>query len=102
MKMILELRDQVLIDVDEAGRWYDKQLKGLSIDFELCVEGTFDDILLAPEAYQFRYKERVRVKKIKRFPYTVHYVVEGNKIIVIAVFHTSRDPKNWLERLDLI
>jgi len=104
MKLTLIVRDQAVIDVDEAGKWYDEQREGLSVDFELCVEAGFDDILLQSEGYQFRYRGIVRVRYIKRFPYGIHYIVENRgeetRIFVIAVFHTSKDPNSWTERLD--
>ena len=103
MKPTLILRDQAIIDVDEAGKWYDEQREGLSLDFELCVESGLEDILLEPEGYQFRYKGIVRVRYIKRFPYGIHYILDDSSettlIYVIAVFHTSKDPNSWNERL---
>ncbi len=104
MKPILILRDQAIIDVDEAGKWYDEQREGLSLDFELCVEAGFEDIMLELKGYQFRYRGIVRVRYIKRFPYGIHYILEESNgktlIYVIAVFHTSKDPNSWNERLD--
>lgn len=104
MKPILILRDQAIIDVDEAGKWYEEQRPGLSLDFELCVEAGFEDILLEPEGYQFRYRGIVRVKYIKRFPHGIHYILEKKngriEIIIIAVFHTRKNPNSWFERLN--
>lgn len=99
MKRYFLISDQAYFDIDEAGKWYDKQREGLSVDFELCVEAGFDDIQLQPEGYQLRYRE-VRVRYIKRFPYGIHYLLEDDVIYVIAVFHTSKDPNSWIERLD--
>jgi hypothetical protein len=45
-----------------------------------------------------RYKN-LRIHFIKRFPYGIHYLFDGNDIKVFGVFHTSRDPKNWSKRL---
>jgi hypothetical protein len=30
---------------------------------------------------------------LRRFPYAIHFVPEPNAIIVLAVFHTKRDPR---------
>lgn len=104
LKPILTIRDQAIIDVDEAGIWYDKKRKGLSLDFELCVEAGFEDILLEPEGYQFKYRDLVRVRYIKRFPYGIHYLLEEKQgqieIIVIAVFHVRKNPSSWTDRLN--
>jgi toxin ParE1/3/4 len=41
----------------------------------------------------------VRVTLIRRFPYAVYYRIKPTRIVVIAVFHTSRDPKAWKSRI---
>jgi plasmid stabilization system protein ParE len=33
-----------------------------------------------------------------RFPYSVYFRAEQSRIVVLAVFHTSRDPAIWLDR----
>lgn len=40
-----------------------------------------------------------RRRVVRRFPYVVIYLVEPEHIEVLAVFHTSRDPKQWQGRL---
>jgi len=34
----------------------------------------------------------------KRFPYGIFYVVEPQRIVVLAVLHTARDPQVWQAR----
>jgi len=50
-----------------------------------------------PEMYPVIH-ESYRRSLIRRFPYAVFYEVE-NAITVYAVFHTSRDPDKWRQRL---
>ena len=45
-------------------------------------------------------KIKKSAKKIKSFA-KHYYVCVENKITVIGVFHTSRSPKNWSDRLHL-
>ena len=92
---ILEAADQ---DIAEAILQYEDFRKGLSEDFELCLEEGYDDILNAPFGYQIRYRD-VRIKFIRRFPYGIHYTVEDDLITVISVFHQSRSPRKWFKRL---
>jgi len=58
----------------------------------------YADILNLPLGYQIRYRD-VRIKFIRRFPYGIHYLVEPGHIIIIAVFHTSKSPSKWFNRL---
>lgn len=78
--------------------WYEEQREGLSFDFELCLDVGLAEISRDPNNFQKRYKE-VRVRFIPRFPYGIHYLIKNHEVIVIAVFQTSRSPKNWKKRL---
>lgn len=71
---------------------------GLSFDFELCLEVGVSEIEKNPLGFQKRYKN-VKIRFINRFPYGIHYIIKGDKIIVIGIFHTSRSPKNWSKRI---
>ena len=85
-------------DIREAGKWYEKHRLGLSLDFELCLEGGFDDIRNNPIAVQVKY-QNVRVKYIRRFPFGIHYIIDKDTIYILAIFHTSKNPKKWVKRL---
>jgi plasmid stabilization system protein ParE len=41
----------------------------------------------------------VRRALTRRFPYAIFYLVDEEQVVVIAVFHSSRDPKEWKARL---
>ena len=90
---------EALFDVEEIVLWYEEQREGLSYDFELCLEVGIHEIQRNPDAFQKRYKS-VKIRFIQRFPFGIHYIIEENKIIVLGVFHTSRSPKNWFERIN--
>ncbi|WP_374550220.1 type II toxin-antitoxin system RelE/ParE family toxin [Flavobacterium sp.] len=89
---------QAIFDIEEAVLWYEEQREGLSFDFELCLDVGLAEISRDPNNFQKRYKE-VRVRFIPRFPYGIHYLIKSHEVIVIAVFQTSRSPKNWKKRL---
>jgi plasmid stabilization system protein ParE len=36
----------------------------------------------------------IRRALLRRFPYAIHFVPEPNAIIILAVFHTKRDPRH--------
>lgn len=60
------------------------------------VEACLQNIRRHPEIYPAVYKQ-VRQGVLRRFPYSVLYLAEDD-IIVISVFHSSRDPKIWKRR----
>jgi len=75
-----------------------KQLKkGLGEDFQESVDLKIELLKQNPQAYSFIYKD-FRSAKIKTFPYNLIYKVFDTKIQIIAVFHHSRNPKEWRKR----
>ena len=43
--------------------------------------------------------KNVRRALLRRFPYSLFFVVEDSALIVIACFHASRDPSHWQNRI---
>jgi toxin ParE1/3/4 len=94
----LLLSDESRLDIFDAFSWYEVQREGLGRHFELCLEAALSAVERQPLAYQKKYKE-IHVYYITRFPYGIHYIIEGKEIKVIAIFHSSRNPMSWVERL---
>ncbi len=94
MTYALFIRKRAEIQLDDAFTWYEKQRAGLGHEFFLCVESTFAFIENNPRVFQIRYKN-IHCALTPRFPYGIFYFVEGSKIVVLAVFHLSRNPKRW-------
>ena len=93
----LLIRPEAQADLDEAYHWYEQQREGLGSDFLLCVEEALEKIRRTPGLYPLVYKE-LRRMLIRRFPYGLFYLVEEEMIVVVAVFHARRDPKQWESR----
>ena len=91
------IRPDAELDIEEAYVWYEKQREGLGVDFLLCVEEGLSKIEHNTEMYPVMHKN-VRRLLIRRFPYGIFYFTESNKIVVLAVFHAHRDPKQWKRR----
>jgi plasmid stabilization system protein ParE len=80
--------------IQEAFSWYEQQKKGLSDDFLMCFESALHIIEINPLLFQRKYRN-IRSAMISRFPYGIFYFTEKQVIIVIAVFHLSRNPRLW-------
>lgn len=48
--MNIEFSDESYLDIEDAIIWYETIRKGLSIDFELCLEAGIDEILDNPKS----------------------------------------------------
>jgi plasmid stabilization system protein ParE len=86
-------------DIRHAALWYNTQSTGLGKRFTAEVRKNVLFISQNPKASVVRYDD-VRTSILDIFPFMIHYIVdEVNKtIIILSVFHTSREPKIWEER----
>ena len=79
-------------DVELAFAWYEKQRRGLGFEFLDCVEVSVNNILSFPEMYEKIYSDFRRCV-VRRFPFSVFYTIEGDEIVIHAVFDNRQDPK---------
>lgn len=78
-------------EYDEAVAWYEGERVGLGLEFQSAVSEALDVIVRHPSLFR-RVRGIVRRAVVRRFPYTIHFLEEENRIVVLAVFHTARDP----------
>lgn len=91
------IRPEAENDIIDAFDWYEARSPGLGLEFVRCIDASFDMILESPELYQYVYKN-IRRALPQRFPYGIFYLIENEKIIVLAVLHAKRDPKLLKQR----
>jgi toxin ParE1/3/4 len=84
-------------DLVDAKSWYDDVRPGLGDEFLLEVEDVLGGIRRMPELYGKVFQD-LRLVLLRRFPYIVVYRVDEDQITVVAVYHTSRDPRGWQGR----
>jgi len=78
-------------DVELTFLWYEKQQKGLGYDFLDCMDAMLGNIIEYPESYAVAYKD-FRRGLLRRFPFSVFYTIEKDKIILHAVFDNRQSP----------
>jgi plasmid stabilization system protein ParE len=76
-------------DIQEAFVWYEEKRIGLGCDFLLQIDAGINFISKNPKIHPSEYKG-ARKHIIKRFPYKIIYMIEKEKIIVLAVIHNRR------------
>ncbi len=94
MNYHLVVRKRAEQHIADAYNWYEHQRIGLGEEFLLCIEASLNVIIQNPLLFQEKHKN-IRHIMTPRFPYGIFYFIDKNKIIVIAVFHLSRNPKLW-------
>jgi plasmid stabilization system protein ParE len=85
-------------DITEAYVWYEDRRAGLGEEFLSSVDACLERIRRRPEMYPVVH-ETYRRTLTRRFPYAVFYEHSEAKVTIYAVFHTSRDPNKWRQRL---
>ena len=91
----IELLPQAENELAEAFDWYEEQLAGLGNKLYKEVDYYFTAIGKNPYHYPIKYKGDLHAVALNKFPYLIIYWVDqlNNLIIVISIFHTSREPK---------
>lgn len=84
-------------EFDDAADWYERQKPGLGLTFSAAVRRMLLNLPSQAELHP-EVHEDIREALVSRYPYAIYYRPEADRISVIAVFHTSRDPVEWKVR----
>lgn len=93
----LEFHWEVQSEIDSSFLWYERQRSGLGTEFLDAVENALAEIADHPKRYGFAERD-VREYAVTRFPHGIYYRVLPDRIRILAVHHSSRDPENWRSR----
>lgn len=94
----VRLRPAALQELTEAWSWYEAKREGLGDEFRACLDAGIAEIGRSPFGCR-QVRGEARRKVVRRFPYVLIYLAETEHVEVIAVFHTSRDPAVWHDRV---
>jgi len=93
----LNFHPSVRGEVDDGYRWYERRQAGLGRDFLDEVDRVLAQIVANPSRFGFADAD-IREGQLHRFPYAIYYRVLADRIRVLAVYHTARDPSGWQAR----
>jgi hypothetical protein len=85
-------------EVLEAARFYEMRSPGLGADLLTEVERALGQIAASPEASP-RVGRRTRRKLLWRFPYSLLFAADQDRLRVVALAHHKRRPFYWMKRL---
>jgi plasmid stabilization system protein ParE len=98
MDVELILAPEAEQDISQAYDWYEHRRSGLGEEFLGCVDACVQGICRSPELHA-KIHEEYRRALVRRFPYAIFYEYNDNTVTIYCVFHTSRNPDKWRERL---
>src|SRR5436190_15280889 len=81
-------------DIESASDWYARVSARLALEF---FEDVYQAIDVARERPTSCPETRRGVRRVlcKRFPYRVYFEINGERIDILAVYHTSRNEAAW-------
>jgi plasmid stabilization system protein ParE len=85
--------------VKEAKAWYKKQMPGLEKRFGQAVKQAIFELARQPYSYAVRYKN-IRIAHPDKFPYNIHFYIEEETVVIIAILFEGRNPDLRLERVN--
>jgi plasmid stabilization system protein ParE len=97
MSLPVRLRRVAQREYDDAVDWYEARSPGLGGQFLAALRQKLDEIAGNPDRYPEVWPG-VREAPLTKWPYCVYYQVHPDHVMVIAVFHSARDPSVWQSR----
>jgi toxin ParE1/3/4 len=94
----IRLLPEARAELTDAVAWYDRRQPKLGSSLFAEVQAVFNRIAADPQLFAPVYGP-VRKAAVRRFPYVVVYREEPGEVVIISVFHTSRDPSIWQARV---
>ncbi len=90
----LIVRPGAQLDIDEALSWYHQRDANVAQRFFAELDVVFERIRQNPAQFPL-VAEPIQRALLRKFPYSVYFVVGGDLAAVVAVIHQRRKPINW-------
>ena len=98
MSFALRYRPEVVTDLDKAAKWYDNRRNSLGAVFLQECKAALGRIEENPERVATD-GQGIRSMRISRFPYVIHYRIEGQTVVIFGIMFGGRDPSEWHDRV---
>jgi hypothetical protein len=98
MNYVLRFLPEVEEDAITAYKWYEGKSQGLGEDFLRIFYAYSGEINRAPFLYS-EIQSSFRRCLLKRFPYAIYFIIKNDQVVVVGLFHCSRDPGMIAQKL---
>ena len=93
----VEYLEEAVQEAEAAARWYAERSIAAAVAFSAEIDAAEAAIIQQPEAWpQFHYGTRRYL--LRRFPFSIIYRIEPNRLLILAVAHGHRRPGYWKHR----
>ena len=97
MSPLVILRRIARGEFDVAADWYEARSAGRGVAFTTAVREFLSRIATRPRSHPVIHDD-IREALLTRYPCAVSYRIATDRIDVLAIFHTARDPAEWQGR----
>ncbi len=97
MKYQIEITPIARAELVAESDYFERNKKGEGKAFAAVVRSRLKRIAFNPKLHAVVFLD-VRKTVLKKYPFCLYYYIDGNNVVVISVFHTSRDPAIWQSR----
>lgn len=84
-------------EIDEALVWYENQSQGLGAELARAIRVAESALKIDPQRFPVLYTSisgrQVHRVVLRRFPFSLHYLIDREMVTVIACMHARRDPR---------
>ena len=95
----VEFHPEAEAEMRATAQWYEARSTGLGQLFLNAVDVATATIAANPEAFGFAGPD-IRRHLVRRFPFGILYRAERDRVYILAVAHSRREPNYWKHRLE--
>ncbi len=89
MKYTIRFREDSTKDFEDGFIYYEKISIDLADRFHQAFKKRIDEVEQNPLHHQLKYRN-IRIANLKKFPFSIHFIIEANVIHVIKILHQKR------------
>jgi plasmid stabilization system protein ParE len=97
MAKTIEFLQGARVDFDESFDWYARRSARAAIGFSLAVDNAINSITADPARFPTTHAG-CRYCSLKKYPFTVVFHDNSDRLVIVAVAHAKRRPGYWRKR----
>ena len=98
MRHTFEIRPAADHEFDEASDWYNGEDPVVRDRFVVSVDNSISAITLRPLAFPVVEGTNIRRAVVDGFPFSIFFILDGDHVVILSIFHDSRNPMIWRGR----
>ena len=98
MRHTFEIRPAADHEFDEASDWYNGEDPVVRDRFVVSVDNSISAITLRPLEFPLVEGTKIRRAVVDGFPFSIFFILDGDHVVILSIFHDSRNPMIWRGR----